>query len=172
MNTPELCLGALLMGDASGYEIKQRFETTFSHFQKASFAAIYPALARLEEDGLVTARVETQEKRPAKKVYSLTDAGRRHFTTALHASGAAETFRSDFILLMFFAELLDDDKIRSIFDEHEADLRQTLEMLESIRERGGHSAGQRFTLDYGIAMKKAALAFIEERKADFLEKRP
>ncbi len=171
MNTPELCLGALLWGEASGYEIKQRFETTFRHFQQASFAAIYPALARLEQDGLVTARIETQEKRPAKKVYRLTEAGRRHFIDALHTSGAGETFRSDFILLMFFAELLDGDKIASIFEQHENELRQTLEMLESIRAGGGQSPGQRFTLDYGITMKKAALAFIAQHKADFLEPR-
>ncbi len=60
MNTKELCLGALFLGDASGYEIKQRFETTFSHFQQASFAAIYPALTRLKAEGLVSSRVEVQ----------------------------------------------------------------------------------------------------------------
>ena len=168
MNTPELCLGALFCGDASGYEIKQRFETIFSHFQQASFAAIYPALTRLEADGLVTARVETQQKRPAKKIYRLTEAGRQRFIDALHESQGDEIFRSDFVLQMFFAELLDADKLAEILERHEQQLRDTLARLEAVRDHDGHSPGQRFTLDYGIAVKRASLAFIEQSKATFI----
>ena len=169
MNTAELCLGALFCGDASGYEIKQRFETIFSHFQQASFAAIYPALTRLEADGLVTARVETQQKRPAKKIYSLTDAGRQRFIDALHESEGDEVFRSDFVLQMFFAELLNTDKLVEILARHEQRLRDTIARLEAVRDRGGHSPGQRFTLDYGITVNRASLAFIEQNKGTFIQ---
>ena len=169
MNTPELCLGALFFGDASGYEIKQRFEATFSHFQTASFAAIYPALSRLKKEGLVSSRVETQEKRPDKTVYSLTNAGRQHFIDALHASDGAESCRSDFILLMFFAEHLSTEKIASILIQQEEKLRRSIDILTSIRNHGGHAKGQLFTLDYGIAVKKAELAFIKQRKTDFID---
>ena len=170
MNTAELCLGALFCGDASGYEIKQRFETIFSHFQQASFAAIYPALTRLEADGLVTARVETQQKRPAKKIYSLTDAGRQRFIDALHESEGDEVFRSDFVLQMFFAELLDADKLVEILARHEQRLRDTIARLEAVRDHGGYSPGQHFTLDYGITVKRASLAFIEKNKGAFIQK--
>ncbi len=172
MNTAELCLGALFCGDASGYEIKQRFETIFSHFQKAGFSAIYPALTRLEADGLVTARVEMQQKRPDKKIYSLTEAGRRHFIDALHQSQGDEVFRSDFVLQMFFADLLDADKLAEILERHEQRLCETILRLEALRELGGHSPGQCFTLDYGISVNRASLAFIEQNKGAFIRKEP
>ncbi len=172
MNTQELCLGALFLGDASGYEIKQRFETTFSHFQKASFAAIYPALTRLKAEGLVSSRLEVQEKRPDKTVYSLTEVGRQHFIEALHASNGTETFRSDFILLMFFAEHLSAEKLTAVLAQQEETLRQTIDTLTAIRHCGGHSKGQLFTLDYGIAVNQASLAFIEQRKAEFTSQEP
>lgn len=170
MNTKELCLGALFLGDASGYEIKQRFETTFSHFQKASFAAIYPALTHLKTEGLVSAHVEIQEKRPDKTVYSLTETGHQHFIDALHASDGAESFRSDFVLLMFFADQLSAEKVTAVLERQEQTLRQAIEALTAIRNACRHNKGALFTIDYGIAVKQASLTFIEQHKAAFTSK--
>ncbi len=77
MDVKTLCLGVLTEGDQTGYEIKRRFEEAFSHFFGASFGSIYPALAELSRQGLVTCRSVEQDKRPDKKVYSLTAAGQR-----------------------------------------------------------------------------------------------
>ena len=75
MDVKTLCLGVLTEGDKTGYEIKQRFEEAFSHFFGAGFGSIYPALAELSRQGLVTCQSVEQDKRPDKKVYSLTAAG-------------------------------------------------------------------------------------------------
>jgi DNA-binding PadR family transcriptional regulator len=167
MNTSNLCLGALFMGDASGYEIKHRFETTFSHFQQASFGAIYPALDKLEREGLVSCRIEAQEKRPDKKVFSLTDTGRQHFIDALQTTEPKESCRSDFILLMFYAEFLQPDKLQEVLEKQEAKLQQTIETLTSIRSTRTQSPGALFTLDLGITVQTAALEFLQQRKSDF-----
>src|SRR3546814_13530763 len=77
MDAKTLCLGVLSRGAASGYEIKKAFEEgPFSHFHQASFGSIYPALNALSADGLVAGRAQAQQKRPAKKIYSLTPKGR------------------------------------------------------------------------------------------------
>ena len=75
MDVKTLCLGVLTEGDKTGYEIKRCFEEAFSHFFGAGFGSIYPALAELSRQGLVTCRSVEQDKRPDKKVYSLTAAG-------------------------------------------------------------------------------------------------
>ena len=63
MDAKTLCLGALQFGDASGYEIKKMFEDgLLGHLHEASFGSIYPALTRLEEDGLATATAMAQDK--------------------------------------------------------------------------------------------------------------
>ena len=165
MNTSDLCLGALFFGDASGYEIKQRFETTFSHFQRASFGAIYPALSKLEKEGLVSARIEVQEKRPDKKVFSLTAAGRQHFVDSLQHTEPTESCRSDFILLMFFADYLTPEKLQSVLQKQEAELQKTLDILKQIKSAYPHSPGQAFTLDFGIHMKTAALDYLRRHQA-------
>ncbi len=77
MDVRTICLGILTRGDATGYEIKKLFEDDgYQHFVEASFGSIYPALNRLTEEGLVSVRAEAQEKRPDRKVYSITPAGR------------------------------------------------------------------------------------------------
>jgi DNA-binding PadR family transcriptional regulator len=84
MDTRTLCLAVLERGEASGYEIKKKLDAPpYSHFQDTSFGSIYPALGRLAEEGAVAVREQEQEKRPDKKVYSLTEAGRRQLCAAL-----------------------------------------------------------------------------------------
>ena len=77
MDVKTLCLAVLSRRDATGYEIRKQFaKGPFAHFQKASLGAIYPALTRAAEEGLVTVTEEAQDGRPDKKVYSLTEAGK------------------------------------------------------------------------------------------------
>ncbi|HEY3858944.1 MAG TPA: PadR family transcriptional regulator, partial [Gammaproteobacteria bacterium] len=56
MDVKDLCLGALTYGDATGYDLKKFFESTFSHCFLAGYGSIYPALAELTEEQLVVAR--------------------------------------------------------------------------------------------------------------------
>ena len=107
MDTKSLCLAVLSYGDRSGYEIKKTFEDgPFSHIQEIGFSSIYPALARLLEDGLVSVTAHAQEGRPDKKVYSLTPKGRMALLDALDAPAEPDRIRSDFTFRMLFAHLL------------------------------------------------------------------
>ena len=40
-----VCLGMLTDGEASGYDLKKHFESSFGHFFAAGYGSIYPALA-------------------------------------------------------------------------------------------------------------------------------
>src|SRR5690606_28681550 len=93
-----ICLGALSMGDATGYEIRKQFEEgPFSYFFDASFGSIYPALNKLLADGFVTCTSEAQPGRPTKKIYSITEDGRMALRAALGEGPADHKLRSDFL---------------------------------------------------------------------------
>ena len=94
MNVTTLCLGILALGEASGYEIKKRFDGPLRRIQEPSFGSIYPALTRLTREGLVSRTVQAQEKRPDKKVYSITPAGRAHLKAELQRSPSSAPTRS------------------------------------------------------------------------------
>lgn len=69
-------LGLLARAPMSGYDLLQRLENPVGYFWHARRSQIYPELARLEADGLVTSEAVEQRDRPAKRVYQLTEVGR------------------------------------------------------------------------------------------------
>ena len=98
MDIRTLCLGILTFRDATGYDVKKRLEGPLRHYYDASFGSIYPALAGLKRDGLVERVEESQEKRPHKKVYSITQAGRLALVEALLEDPRPDRYRSDFMV--------------------------------------------------------------------------
>jgi DNA-binding PadR family transcriptional regulator len=73
-------MAALLEGEASGYDLAKGFDASVANFWPATPQQLYRELDRMEAEGLVRARLVRQEKRPDKRLFSLTDAG----TRALH----------------------------------------------------------------------------------------
>ncbi|MFN3684092.1 MAG: PadR family transcriptional regulator [Fimbriimonadaceae bacterium] len=70
-----LILASLREGPLHGYAIAQRIRSGSREVLRFGEGQIYPALHRLEEEGLVSTEWETQEGRPARRVYSLTPEG-------------------------------------------------------------------------------------------------
>ncbi|RPF38423.1 PadR family transcriptional regulator [Streptomyces sp. TLI_185] len=68
-------MAALLEGEASGYDLAKGFEASVANFWMATPQQLYRELERMESEGLVSARVVQQERRPNKRLFSLTDAG-------------------------------------------------------------------------------------------------
>src|SRR5208337_3260930 len=117
MDVRTICLGILSRGEATGYEIKKLFEEGgYQHFVEASFGSIYPALSQLTGDGLVQVRAEAQEKRPDRKVYSITPAGRSQFLASLLKPLAEDRHRSPFVFAMLFSHLLPPERVSELMD--------------------------------------------------------
>ena len=168
MDVRTLCLGALCLGDATGYDIKKLFESAFNHFHHASFGSIYPALKRLEQEGLVRCRVERGERHPDRKMFAATDSGQQAFREALVATRPAEQLRSDFMVLLFFAHLLPTDMLAERLDEVERKYEAELQYLENLAGRSDTTAGIALTFELGIAMYRAKLQILRVRRAELL----
>lgn len=71
---------ATLIGETpcSGYDLAKQFNSALGNFWKATHQQIYRELARLEADELVTSEVVPQDDRPDKKVYSVTEKGKKY----------------------------------------------------------------------------------------------
>lgn len=69
-------LALLTLRAQSGFDLSRTFTEVASHYWSARHSQIYPALARLEADGLVEHRREPSERGPERKVFSLTSGGR------------------------------------------------------------------------------------------------
>ena len=75
MSLRDAVLAALLEGESSGYDLAKGFDASVANFWMATPQQLYRELERLAEQGLIQARVVQQERRPNKRMYSLTEAG-------------------------------------------------------------------------------------------------
>ena len=164
MDIKTLCLGVLSRGDATGYEIKKAFEEgPFGHIHVASFGAIYPALSALSDAGLVVGTEMAQEKRPDKKIFSITARGREAFFEALMAPPSPDKVRSDFLFILFFSHVLPATRLAALIDQRIAWYRGCLERMESCGCQG-QPAGERFVHGLGKAVYQAALDYLEANR--------
>ena len=85
MSLRNAVLATLLEGEASGYDLAKSFDAGVANFWMATPQQLYRELDKMEGDGLIRARVVQQERRPNKRLFSLTATGRR----ALHDFTAA-----------------------------------------------------------------------------------
>lgn len=74
-----LALGLLMKGPDHGYQLDQTLDDDFQMIWKAGQTKLYVTLSGLEEEGLLGSEMEAQENRPDRKVYHLTDQGRKEF---------------------------------------------------------------------------------------------
>ena len=169
MNVKILCLAVLSRGDATGYEIRKQFaEGPFAHFQKASFGAIYPALNRAAKENLVTVTEESQDGRPDKKVYSLTEAGEAALRGACDIDPEPDQIRSDLLFLIFFARYQAPEKIARLIDERIAFYETRQRILDESALDCTADPGMIFVRSLGSAIYGAAAGYLRANRSTFL----
>lgn len=160
MNVRTLCLAILHHQDATGYEIRKlSTEGKYAYFVDASFGSIYPALAKLEDDGLVSCRQEQQDGKPPRKIYTINDKGRDALRTSLQEAPSPDIFRSEFLLIGMCADLLESGDLKRALDVHVAQVEDELATIEEMcteMEDGDSS----WLPDFGKACMNAQLDWL------------
>jgi Predicted transcriptional regulators len=157
MNVRTLCLSILYEGEASGYDIRRMCtEGNFAYFVEASYGAIYPALARLEDEGLVISRTEQQEGKPPRKVYTITEAGKAAFAAELSEPLGPDMFRSPFLLFARFAHILPRDLVEARCKEFLQRSIDSRAHLERAATEHNCNAADMWVINYGRAVLEVA----------------
>ena len=171
MDVKTLCLGLLSINEACGYDLKKEFESIFKHFYSAGYGSIYPALADLAENGLVSCREMPQDGKPDRKIYRITAAGRECFKNALRETNPQHKIRSEFLAMLYFADLMEADRLSRLLDERVSELRDAVSHIDQIEKDWGSDtpAGARFVAGFGSTIAKAAADYIESNRDMLLE---
>ena len=164
MDVKSLCLGVLVRGEASGYEIKKQLEEgPLGQFCRAGFGSIYPALGDLGAKGLVTWTELAQEGRPGKKVYRITEAGLAAFREALRKEPAEDRVHSESLFMIFFQGLLPAGRAVEIADAYRDGYRQTAESMRQT-DLAGAPGECRFVHAIGLAIYDAIVDAVERNR--------
>ncbi len=172
MSLKHALLGFLNYGPHTGYELKKVFDISVSHFWSAELSQIYPTLKALESEGLVEMKVEVQADRPNRKVYSITDDGRRELIDWLGTPADPDQVREPLLLKLFFAASSGRAHVMTVLKRRADDLRQRLEgyrhglalvdRYSSAAKLDREAPFWTLTIEYGISHTEANLRFIEE----------
>lgn len=169
MNVRILLLALLNMREASGYEIKKLTdEGQFRHFVDISFGSIYPTLSRLESEGLVACREEPQSGKPDRKVYSITEAGKRELVRGLSQPPQPDRFKSEFLLLAANAHMAGPQAMARACSERIERIKEDLAMMEAASAECGHPTTE-WVVGYGLHIMHADLAYLEAHKDKLIE---
>ncbi|MDR3472786.1 MAG: PadR family transcriptional regulator [Devosia sp.] len=168
MNVRTICLAILYEGEATGYEIRKlSVEGDYSYFIDASFGSIYPALAKLEAESLVSSHVEQQEGKPAKKIYVITEAGRRAFIASLFDRLGEDEYRSEFLLFARFASELPASLVEARLKERLASVKASVAELDGLCNGQTHPADA-WVIRYGRSCSAAACDYIEAHMGELI----
>lgn len=166
MDVKTVCLGMLTDGEASGYDLKKNFESTFGHFFAAGYGSIYPALASLATQGLVDCECIPQEGKPDRKVYRITDAGRDYLLVALDNPNPGHKVRSEFLATICFSHLMSDEQIETLLANRLDEVDDYIEMFDDIQANCMQEwpPGMQFVVGFGRAVTEAKRKYIEENR--------
>jgi DNA-binding PadR family transcriptional regulator len=111
MSLKYIVLGFLSYGPHTGYDLKKHIDNSTRFFWHAKLSQIYPTLRELAERGLVEADTVPQEGKPDKKIYSITETGRKALRDWLEAPVEGLSPTKDAALLKLFFSGSRDKKV-------------------------------------------------------------
>lgn len=127
-------LGALLDGDASGYELAKRFDSSVANFWHALPQQLYQELGRMEEEGLVAGEAVLQTGRPNKRVFSITAAGRDALIDWLEGPYRMRVMKDELLVKMYAADLLPPEGVARLVEDSLPPHVDKLAHYEALRE--------------------------------------
>ncbi len=167
MKSNDIILGILLKNPATGYEIKEKFSTSFSNFYNASFGSIYPILHKLTQENKVAFKMVVQEGKPNKKIYSITKKGKIAFQQYLRQPVEGEKIKWDFMVRLFYSKYLTWPERLGLIDSEITTRKSEIQSLTILRERlrTQHiDQYQLFCLNLGIKQKELVINELQELK--------
>lgn len=167
-------LGALMSGPRHGYEILQFINTTLESTWYVSTSQLYLLLKRLKQEGLIRSRVEAQDNRPPKRVFSLTSEGEKVFLDWLHnPSKHVRDLRIEFLAKLFFFDRL------SLKGGSEL-IKVQVQVLEEIREKieqrqkneKEKNPYNKLVFGFKMATVEATLEWLHNQAKPFIQRSP
>ncbi len=110
-------LGLLLQEPQYGYQLHQMISDPSGlglvwHIKQSQLYALF---SKLESDGCVTSTLQNQDPHPPRRVFELTELGRRKFFDWLTSPVTAPRLvRQDFFAKLYFAQLQNKDTVKKL----------------------------------------------------------
>jgi PadR family transcriptional regulator, regulatory protein AphA len=129
-------LGLLSWQPLSGYDLKKKIAESDVFYWSGNNNQIYNNLIALHKAGLVSREVLVQESLPAKKIYSITEAGKQQLRLQLLADPELPELRNHFLIQLAWADLLSAEELDGLLAGYENEINVQLRMRQEIKSTG------------------------------------
>ena len=157
-------LGLLVKRSMSGYDIRRLLRGLDWLLGNPSFGTIYPALHALLQDGLVTVEVVPHPTRPPRKIYTITEDGRRTVQEWVAQNPPSGIGLRSFIMHLILAGNSTRDSLTAHLRQRQEAVAAHHAALEQVVEELGEQQvglGEIAAIEYGLSIASAELAWLE-----------
>ncbi len=158
----------------TGYDLKTVMDQSTANFWHAYHSQIYTTLRHLEEEGLVVSKIEEQDDRPDRRLYTITEAGRRDLLDWLSQPLTDPISVKDVLLVkVFFSARRDPEEVlaelRLQRSQHQKRLRQyQTETRAVIQQAARHESNAReapfwdMTRRFGVMYEQMYVTWLDQ----------
>ena len=159
MDRELLMLGLLMDGRMHGYRLNEHISSVMGIAAGVKRSTAYYTLGRLERDGYVTQEIEREGRRPERRVYEITEAGRAHFYALLRSKlrGFTQTFYADNAGVAFMDHLGPAETARLLLQKRE----RVIEVMDQFRALPDRGQSWRHVVEHDVAHLEAELVWID-----------
>ena len=158
-------LGLLADGSLHGYELRTLYQDHLVPSAKLNFGQVYTTLDRLQRDGWVEHDVVSQQERPDKKVYALTEEGQKQLQAWLDTPSVLnlDMRNETFLKLMLARRLAHIEPLKVLRTEKRACLARLHELTQArARAREKREPPQTILLlDLAVLRLEAFMRWLE-----------
>jgi len=135
MSLSHAIMTALLDEDLSGYELAKRFDVSLGFFWSASHQQIYKTLKQLHEEALVSGKDIDQQGKPNKRIYALTDSGRKDLDTWVLGETRTKPAKDELLVKLYNIGRSDLDQIVAQIEVRRGEHVSKLALFRKIESR-------------------------------------
>ena len=174
MDIKTMLLGFLMGGSMTGYELKKKFSISFSFFSGLSYGSIYPALRKMEKEGCLTLVVQIQDGSPNRKVYTITDEGRKVFLENLRMPFSLERPKNALLARLFFFSYLPPEERLDTANRYLETVKEMQLSLEAVEPqiRGRADEYQYMCYTFGVRFFEDLVRNVTQVVKELEKKKP
>jgi PadR family transcriptional regulator AphA len=165
MSLPHAVLGLLAVQPTTGYDLAQRFDRSLANAWHASHSQIYPALARLQEAGMVEVVGEGARR---SRTWALTPQGHEELRRWMTETEPNRSQRNETAVRWFLLSVIPPAEQRIALERELAFSEQEIERLQAIAEHldaAAHPQAFRSTVELALRMSSVMRDWLIEQLA-------
>jgi len=135
MNIKYAILGFLSWRPFTGYDLKKMFIDSMFIYWSGNNNQIYKTLVQLHQEELVSIKVQHQEDRPTRKIYTITEKGLSELRTWVQSEPELPQFKNTFLIQLAWADQLEPDELDALLEKYEDEIHVQMLMCKEKKRR-------------------------------------